>query len=380
MNDSVAIPHNAAIDSIEDQDKVTIAAWVYPHAWYSGWFGVVDQYESSGDHGWGLGIYTTPTASTSWGRDRPLRSASTCRPWINGRTWRPATTEARGKVLYYVNGTQQCAVDFTGDIMDTAGEPLYIGYNPSGSDEWSNGRVDDLRMYPRALSAAEIQALYLGGWQPASLGQSGTSVSSTTWQMPMPQSLEGSYRIEARGWDSDGHTSPPRNPVQSWSGEADTLAPRVTLARTASGTGYRYTTTAEDYNLTGAGLVTPCPTGTITVTTNFQSPWYVAANPTTPRLYRLVQDCTLAASAASERRRPATRSATAPRQTPPSRRVQRSCLQKCRPRELKPRRRSRQRRTRRQKTPGKRRRPPRLTGRGALVDPCGRGWLSHPPS
>ena len=88
--------------------------------------------------------------------------------------------------------------------------------------------------------------------------------------------------------------------MQTWSGEADTLAPRVTLVRTPSGAGYRYTTTAEDYNLTGAGLVTPCPSGTLTVTTNFESPWYVAAYPASPRLYRLVQECSLASQAASE--------------------------------------------------------------------------------
>ncbi|MFN2167321.1 MAG: hypothetical protein ACK2U9_13780, partial [Anaerolineae bacterium] len=162
------------------------------------------------------------------------------------------------------------------------------------------GGIDDVRIYPRSLSAPEIRALFLSGWQPASLAESGPDVASTGWHVQTPKWLEGSYRIEARGWDSDGHTSPPRSTAQTWSGEADTLAPRVSLVRSPSGNGFRYTTTAEDYNLTGEGLVTPCPGRTTTVSTNFQSPWYVAAYPASPRLYRLVADCVLPTQAANE--------------------------------------------------------------------------------
>jgi hypothetical protein len=41
---------------------------------------------------------------------------------------------------------------------------LYIGalYGAAGTYNW-NGPIDDVRIYDRALSAAEIQALYNGG-------------------------------------------------------------------------------------------------------------------------------------------------------------------------------------------------------------------------
>ncbi len=122
----------------------------------------------------------------------------------------------------------------------------------------------------------------------------------TSWHMAMPASLEGSYRIEARGWDAMGHTEPPRSPVQAWSGEADTLVPRVTLTRSASGSTYHYTATAQDYNLVQDGLGTPCPAGAAVASTNFQSPWYVAAFPTSPRLYQLKVECTLNSPASPE--------------------------------------------------------------------------------
>ncbi len=72
VNDSVTVPHNAAFDGIEEQDKVTIAAWVYPHAWYNGWFSVVDKYEASGDFGWGFQI-NNPNGLYLWASGSVLR-------------------------------------------------------------------------------------------------------------------------------------------------------------------------------------------------------------------------------------------------------------------------------------------------------------------
>ena len=42
------------------------------------------------------------------------------------------------------------------------------------------GSLDDVRVYPRALSAPEVQALFLSGWQPATVAQSGPNVEVTT--------------------------------------------------------------------------------------------------------------------------------------------------------------------------------------------------------
>ena len=39
-------------------------------------------------------------------------------------------------------------------------EPLYIGADPDGDGAFFQGRIDDLRLYNRALSQTEIGLLY----------------------------------------------------------------------------------------------------------------------------------------------------------------------------------------------------------------------------
>jgi hypothetical protein len=61
-------------------------------------------------------------------------------------------------VQLYVNGALESSVAFTGPILQTS-QPLCIGrYGTVG--EAVNGLMDDLRLYNRALSAAEIQTLF----------------------------------------------------------------------------------------------------------------------------------------------------------------------------------------------------------------------------
>ena len=61
-------------------------------------------------------------------------------------------------VQVYVNGVQESSAAFVGTLLQTS-QPLCIGrYGSVG--EAMNGRIDDLRVYNRALSTAEIQILF----------------------------------------------------------------------------------------------------------------------------------------------------------------------------------------------------------------------------
>jgi hypothetical protein len=65
-------------------------------------------------------------------------------------TWDGAT------VRLYVNGSQVSTAAVTGTAFASTG-PLRIGGNNVWS-EWFEGVIDDVRVYSRALSAAEIVA------------------------------------------------------------------------------------------------------------------------------------------------------------------------------------------------------------------------------
>ncbi len=78
----------------------------------------------------------------------PLRSRST-----PGRIWPQRTTAA--PLAIYVNGNQAATLPASGQIISSTGA-LKIGGNAIWG-EWFNGLIDEVRVYNRALSAAEIQ-------------------------------------------------------------------------------------------------------------------------------------------------------------------------------------------------------------------------------
>ena len=65
------------------------------------------------------------------------------------------TTYDGATVRLYVNGALVSTKTASGSIATTS-LPLHIGGN-SGLGEWFQGRLDDIRVYNRALTVAEIQ-------------------------------------------------------------------------------------------------------------------------------------------------------------------------------------------------------------------------------
>src|SRR6185295_11995350 len=78
-----------------------------------------------------------------------------------------AQTYDGSTIRLYVNGTQVASAARTGALQTTT-SPLWIGgNNPYG--EYFQGRIDDARVYSRALSASEIvtdMSLPVGGSTP----------------------------------------------------------------------------------------------------------------------------------------------------------------------------------------------------------------------
>lgn len=62
----------------------------------------------------------------------------------------------------YKNAIQAGSLGKSGNVNNNSGVPINIGRNPDGYGEWA-GEIDELRVYARALTNAEIQTLYDGG-------------------------------------------------------------------------------------------------------------------------------------------------------------------------------------------------------------------------
>jgi hypothetical protein len=154
QNDWVTVNDTAALDLTT---ALTLEAWVYPTAAPTGWRNIV------GKEGTGQMVYFLHAGSSSanrpgtgvWagGAERALSGGAQLAPnvWVHLAATYDGTTQR-----LYVNGVEVASRAQTGTVLATTG-PLRIGGNGVWG-EFFAGRIDDVRVYNRALSAAEILA------------------------------------------------------------------------------------------------------------------------------------------------------------------------------------------------------------------------------
>jgi hypothetical protein len=95
-----------------------------------------------------------PAAYVNFGGD-DREAKGTVRLTVNN--WSHIAMTYDGAALrVYQNGALVHTVNMTGNIINGAG-PLRIGGNASWANEFFNGMIDDVRVYNRALTLAEIQ-------------------------------------------------------------------------------------------------------------------------------------------------------------------------------------------------------------------------------
>jgi len=143
----------ADADSLDLLDAMTLEAWVNPTA-VSGWRTILMKeldaiyylYGSGGTAG-------HPGVGVNIGGYREIFGPSA----LPLNAWSHVAGTYDGSALrLYVNGVQVASASRTGTLQSTT-NPLRIGGNAQWG-EYFAGRIDEVRVYRRALSAAEIQA------------------------------------------------------------------------------------------------------------------------------------------------------------------------------------------------------------------------------
>ncbi len=150
--DWVSIPDAASLDLTTG---MTIEAWVNPTG-FGEWRTVIFKQTSTY---FVYGLYGNPSAFAHGeivvGGNLTQAVGGAVLP-LTTWTHLAATYTGRRSRLYR-NGTQVATVNRSGAIGASTG-PLRIGGNSIWPAEFFNGLVDEVRIYNRALSAAEIQA------------------------------------------------------------------------------------------------------------------------------------------------------------------------------------------------------------------------------
>jgi PKD repeat protein len=153
VNDWVTINDAASLDLTTG---MTLEAWVYPTVNMSQWATVVLKEQPGGGlyELYANGDQSQPlTSVTVGGQYRVLAGG----PWLLANQWThlAATYDGTTQRLY-VNGTQVAQRPQTGPTQ-VSSSPLRLGGN-SVWGEFFKGRIDEVRVYNRALSAAAINA------------------------------------------------------------------------------------------------------------------------------------------------------------------------------------------------------------------------------
>ena len=152
VNNWITIPDAPSLDLTTG---MTLEAWVYPTQTMSGWNTVIMKEKAAG-----LSYYMdansdsdTPAAGMdNIGGGRNLEGGH----WLIANQWAHlAATYDGATQRLYVDGTQVASQPQTG-LIQTSDGALRIGGN-SIWGEWFAGRIDEIRIYNRALNAAEIQ-------------------------------------------------------------------------------------------------------------------------------------------------------------------------------------------------------------------------------
>jgi VCBS repeat-containing protein len=180
VNDWVTVADAASLDLTT---AMTIEAWVNPASQSGNWRTVVMKERTGGLI---YSLYAYDGAPLAGGTNRPagyarvgggdqaVRGPAT----LPLNTWSHiAVTFDGSSMRFYVGGAQVASRTLSGTIA-VSGQPLRLGGN-SVWGEFFNGMLDEVRVYNRALSAAEIQADMNGTPPPPPVNQAPTAVADS---------------------------------------------------------------------------------------------------------------------------------------------------------------------------------------------------------
>jgi hypothetical protein len=161
IDDYIAIPDNP---TLEISEEVTLSAWVSVSS-LEGGEGIVSKVWTNSRSPWELGIDTGTERLRFMGSSdyrQPSYNAIDDEPVRLEQWYHIAGTTSDGLAILYINGTMAASEAYSGTLWENDYD-VFIGTrwtHNQDSGHFFDGLIDDVRIYSRALSEAEVQALY----------------------------------------------------------------------------------------------------------------------------------------------------------------------------------------------------------------------------
>ena len=210
-NDKITVAYNSTLN-FSASSSATFSVWVYPQS-FASLNGIFSKYQTSGANGYYLRINDS-SGGVRFGGDA---SAITVSNLLTLNTWQHlSVTVSGGQAVLYLNGV---AVKSGTVSWSTTSDYFSIGcgYCQSGSTDtrrFFQGKLDDLRIYNRALSANEVFDLYfeptrsLAAYYP--LAGNGNDLSGNSYHGTLgsgnsePSVTTGHSGLNAQAYSFDG--------------------------------------------------------------------------------------------------------------------------------------------------------------------------------
>ena len=165
-NDSyVRIAPSPSMNRIQKANKVTISAWINIYAWWNNMnvFSIFERYNPATDAGWLFEANIVPGGYLFLANEASISNYAGCAAPTPFKRWiHMAVTydKAAGRVKFYQNGLLVCNSSYSQPINvgDTT-TSFTVGRSLAGPDEYSDGLIDELKVYCRTLDETEIRQI-----------------------------------------------------------------------------------------------------------------------------------------------------------------------------------------------------------------------------
>lgn len=162
----IEIPASPSMNKIQTSDVVSISAWININAWHSSGnvFSIFERYNPTTDAGW---LYEANWAGGGilWLADETnATNAAGCNFSWNFHQWYFVCltyNQAGDTAHFYVDGVHVCATPYAApiNVTDTTSS-FVVGRSLAGPDEYSDGWIDELRVYNRELTSIEVGNIF----------------------------------------------------------------------------------------------------------------------------------------------------------------------------------------------------------------------------
>jgi len=166
VDDYVSVPDDPSLNL---GAGLTVEAWINPSYPHVGYFDPIVKKAGEPEdpdpqvHGYALEFYFDEVVFWVY-LDSPGWWWASTRAAVPFDVWTHVAGTFDGEyVRLYVNGQEVLPSAYHPGTIIPSSNPLYIGHDPANSDRWYSGLIDEVVVSDSALSAAEIQAIYLAG-------------------------------------------------------------------------------------------------------------------------------------------------------------------------------------------------------------------------